>query len=399
MRIVSIVGARPQFIKLLPIAREFARYHEAGTKSLIHSVIHTGQHYDYEMSQVFFDRLGLPAPDYHLGVGPGGHGQQTGRMLEKIEEVLLRECPDLVAVYGDTNSTLAGALAAAKLHVLCAHVEAGLRSYNRSMPEETNRVIADHVSDILLCPSDDAINNLCREGFGNYVDHESLMSGGDVDVSIDFPVITNVGDVMYDALLMSLDVAAEQSRIMDRLSLEPKEYLVATVHRAENTDDLDRLGQIFNALAELSRRTRVVVPLHPRTRKAIEANHPQLNVDLSGVEIVHPLDYLDMVWLTKNASAVLTDSGGVQKECYWLEVPCITLRDETEWDQTVACGANVLAGADRERIINAVRLPAQPTSLPLAYGDGRSAQKILDILMGISERMSSRSKTPLQAQR
>ena len=392
MRIVSIVGARPQFIKLLPIAQELARRQESGANSPTHLVIHTGQHYDYEMSQVFFNRLGLPNPQYHLDVGAGSHGQQTGRMLERIEEVLLRDSPDLVIVYGDTNSTLAGSLAAAKLHILSAHVEAGLRSFNRDMPEETNRVVSDHTSDILFCPSKTAVENLRREGFTSHLDHASLSGGDGAHGPVDLPVVAHVGDVMYDALLTSVDVAAEQSRIMEQLSVQTHEYLLATVHRAENTDNLDRLQQILSALSELSRSTRVIVPLHPRTRKAIDASQGELDVDLSRIEMVPPVDYLDMLWLTKNARAVLTDSGGVQKECYWLRVPCITLRDETEWSDTVECGANVLAGANHERIVRAVHQPPQPSSHPHAYGDGRGAQKILDILTVVGMRETAQPR-------
>ena len=383
MKIVSIVGARPQFIKLMPLVREVARRQQTGANSLDHVVVHTGQHYDYEMSQVFFDRLELPDPQHHLGVGPGGHGRQTGRMLEGIEEVLSQESPDAVVVYGDTNSTLAGSLAAAKLHILSAHVEAGLRSYNRDMPEETNRVVSDHVSDILLCPSETAVENLRREGLTRLVDHDSLVSRNGAGSPVELPVVVNIGDVMHDALLVSVDIAAEQSRILEKLSAEPSGYLLATVHRAENADDLDRLRQILEALSELSKSTRVIVPLHPRTRKAIDAGHKELGVDISGLEIVAPVDYLDMLWLTKNAKAVLTDSGGLQKECYWLGVPCVTLRDETEWTETVDAGANVLTGADRGSIVSAVHRAPQPSSEPRAYGDGHAAEKIVDTLVAV----------------
>lgn len=383
MKIVSIVGARPQFIKLMPVAREVARRRQTGADSIDHMVVHTGQHYDFEMSQAFFDRLELPSAQYHLGIGSGDHGQQTGRMLEGIEGVLSKESPDVVVVYGDTNSTLAGSLAAAKLHITSAHVEAGLRSYNRDMPEETNRVVSDHVSDILLCPSETAVENLRREGLARLVDHDSLVNRNGAGEPVQLPVVVNVGDVMYDALLISVDIAAEQSRILEKLSAEPCEYLLATVHRAENTDNLDRLRQILTALSELSKERRVILPLHPRTRKAIETGKDELGLDLSGLDMIAPVDYLDMLWLTKNARAVLTDSGGLQKECYWLGVPCVTLRDETEWTETVDAGANVLAGAEHQRIVGAVRKAPQNSGQPRAYGGGHSARKILDILVGV----------------
>ena len=383
MKIVSIVGARPQFIKIMPVVREVSLRQQSGANSLDHLVVHTGQHYDYEMSQVFFDRLELPDPQYHLGVGSGGHGQQTGMMLQGIEDVLLRESPDVVVVYGDTNSTLAGSLAAAKLHITSAHVEAGLRSHNRDMPEETNRVVSDHVSDILLCPGETAVENLRREGFTNIVDYDALIDRNRVQGPLELPVVLDVGDVMHDALRMSVEIAAEQSRKLDVLSVQPKEYLLATIHRAENTDNINRLRQILGALSELSKSTRVIVPLHPRTRKAIEAGQDELGLDLSELDMVAPVDYLDMLWLTKNAKAVLTDSGGLQKECYWLSVPCVTLRDETEWTETVDAGSNTLAGADHGRILGAYHSHLQPVGQPYAYGDGHSAQKILETLVAV----------------
>jgi UDP-N-acetylglucosamine 2-epimerase len=343
MKIVSIVGARPQFIKAAAVSRELRRGH---TEILVH----TGQHYDYQMSGVFFDGLELPPADVNLGVGSGSHGAQTGAMLADVEAVLVRERPDCVLVYGDTNSTLAGALAAAKLSVPVVHVEAGLRSFNRRMPEEINRVLVDHVSDLLLCPSDTAAAHLANEG-----------------------ITTNVhvvGDVMLDVLNWATErIAAAPPRALDRLGLNGGSHLLATVHRSENTDDAGRLTRIlsaFNAIDE-----RVVFPVHPRTRKAIAGLDCPVSPQL---QLIDPVGYVDMVALTKSARMVLTDSGGLQKEAYWLGVPCVTLRDETEWVETVEAGWNTLAGADAESILGAVRSYSPPSAHPSLYGHGRAAQ-------------------------
>ena len=384
MKAVSVVGARPQFIKLSPIVRELERRQRSGSWAPVHKVVHTGQHYDYEMSQVFFDKLHLPAADYHLGIGSGSHGQQTGLMLAAIEEVLLREEPDVVLVYGDTNTTLAGALAAAKLHIRIAHVEAGLRSYNRLMPEETNRVVADRVSDILLCPSDTAVANLGREGLTTVVGTNGLDGPAWKSGSLEFPVVANVGDVMHEALLTSIEVAEERSEALQRLSLSAKGYLLATVHRAENSDDHQRLRQLLATLAGLGRSNKVIVPLHPRTRKSLDSMEDQVDLVDSSVEIIPPVDYLDMLVLAKNARAIVTDSGGVQKEAYWLGVPCITLRNETEWPETVEAGANVLVGADPDRIIAAVHNPPDSEREPHAYGDGHASERIIGVLEALT---------------
>jgi len=286
------------------------------------------------MSSVFFRELDLPTPDYNLGVGSGSHGQQTGLMLMRIEEVLLRELPDWVLVYGDTNSTLAGALAAAKLHIPVAHVEAGLRSFNRRMPEEINRVVTDHLSTLLFCPTQTAVDNLLREG---------VTKG-----------VHLVGDVMQEALLWAAERAHSVSTILERLGLEEKAYLLATVHRAENTDDPHRLSTILAAFQELSQSLPVVFPLHPRTRQRMAEFG--LQDYLSSLRVVEPLGYLDMVRLEQAAGVILTDSGGVQKEAFWLGVPCVTLREETEWVETVECGANVLAGVEKTGIVESVKL-------------------------------------------
>jgi UDP-GlcNAc3NAcA epimerase len=325
-KIASVVGARPNFVKLAPVSRELRKMFDE-------VIIHTGQHYNYEMDKVFFDDMGIPAPNYHLGVGSGNHGYQTGEMLKRIEEILLEERPDAVLVFGDTNSTLAGALAAAKLHIKVAHVEAGLRSYNRRMPEEINRVLVDHCSDLLLCPTGTAVENLLKEG----------VTRG----------ICMTGDVMVDAQRDCALISEKRSRILEEMDLEPRKYHLATIHRAENTDDPERLKSIVEALEEIGD---VVFPCHPRAEKYIK----QLGlweglVAGEKATVIKPVGYLDMIMLEKNARKILTDSGGVQKEAYLLGVPCITLRDETEWVETVEDGWNVLAGADRERIVDLVR--------------------------------------------
>ena len=363
MKVVTIVGARPQFIKAAAVSRELRiKHHEI--------LVHTGQHYDYEMSGIFFDGLELPPADINLGVGSGSHAAQTGAMLKGIEDVLIAERPDWLLIYGDTNSTLAGALAASKLHVPVAHVEAGLRSFNRDMPEEVNRVVADHLSDALLCPSDTAVANLAAEGMTRHVHL--------------------VGDVMLDVLNWARQRAqASGPGILGRLGLREKAYLLATVHRSENTDDPARLSSIvraFNALDEP-----IVFPVHPRTRKAIIGTDCQ---PLSHVHLIDPVGYLDMVALTGSARLVLTDSGGLQKEAYWLGAPCVTLRNETEWVETVDAGWNVLVGSESGSIVEAVTSFAPPTSHPALYGDGAAAGRCVDLLsLGAHTEQSSRSET------
>ena len=319
-------------------------------------LVHTGQHYDYEMSGAFFDGLELPTPDVNLGVGSGSHGAMTGAMLKGIEDVLVAERPDYLLIYGDTNSTLAGALAASKLSIPVAHVEAGLRSFNRRMPEEVNRVVADHLSELLFCPSDVAVRNLAAEGVTR-------------NVHI-------VGDVMLDVLDWARQrLAGNSSPVSARLQLKDKSYLLATVHRSENTDDPERLSQILGALNSIGEP--VVFPLHPRTRKMIKDGGFQLE---HSILLTDPVGYLDMVGLARAARLILTDSGGVQKEAYWLGVPCLTMRDETEWVETVEAGWNTLVGADREKILQAVRSFAPSSSRPALYGDGFAAAKCVDLL-------------------
>ncbi len=362
MKIVTVVGARPQFIKAAPVSRVLRQSH---TEVLLH----TGQHYDENMSAVFFAELDLPQPDVNLGVGSGLHGAQTAAMLAGIEQVLLAEKPDWVLVYGDTNSTLAGALAAAKLHIKVAHVEAGLRSFNRRMPEEINRVLADHISTLLLCPSQTAVENLAAEG----VTHGVHL----------------VGDVMADALAFAAARAQTHSDVLQRLGLSEKGFLLATVHRAENTDDPARLHAILEAFSALDEP--IVFPIHPRTRTYLEAL--DLKSTIHNLKSIDPVGYLDMVRLEQAARMILTDSGGIQKEAYWLGVPCVTLRDETEWVETVQAGWNVLAGADTARIVTAVREFVLPEVRPALYGDGAAAARIVGRLQSDKDKRLSRCST------
>jgi UDP-GlcNAc3NAcA epimerase len=330
MKLLTIVGARPQFIKAASVEHAI-RLSVASGADLRSVLVHTGQHYDFEMSRVFFDELDLQTPDYDLGIGSASHGVQTARMLEAIEAVLVSESPDVVLVYGDTNSTLAGALAAAKLHFPVAHVEAGLRSYNRRMPEEVNRVLTDHVSRWLFCPTDAAASNLKREG---------IVDGVHV-----------VGDVMYELAARFGNESDLPSGWVSR-GLERGAYLLATVHRAENTDDEGRLRGILRALANVCALVPVVLPIHPRTRRILT----RMAVTLPDrVHVVEPLAYRAMVAVEAGASVIVTDSGGVQKEAFWLGVPCVTVRDETEWSESLDSGRNILAGADPDRIVTAVR--------------------------------------------
>ncbi len=385
VKLLHIVGARPQFIKAAPILRSIQEYNVIhGGPKIREILVHTGQHYDYRMSQVFFDELGLKAPDYHLGVGSGSHGYQTGEMLKRIEEVLLKEKPNVVVVYGDTNSTLAGALAAAKLHFPVAHVEAGLRSFNKKMPEEINRLLTDHISSFLFCPTKVAVENLRREGFTHVLyGGELLPYPMDWLPSESGPIVANIGDVMYDAVRMYLELAEERSTILEVLGLRPKEYALATVHRAENTDDPGRLRTIFESLETVAYEgLPVVVPLHPRTRAAFSSF--LFNPDSLRLRILEPLSYLDMLVLEKNARVILTDSGGVQKEAFFFGVPCVTLREETEWVETVDAGWNTLVGSDPEKIIRAVREAKEGIESAWPYGDGEAGKRAVQVLVHLA---------------
>ena len=353
MKVLTVVGARPQFIKAAPVSRVLRQEN-------VEILVHTGQHYDDQMSAVFFHQMQIPEPDYHLGVGSGSHGHQTGQMLERIEDALLAEKPDWVLVYGDTNSTLAGALAAVKLHIPVAHVEAGLRSYNREMPEEHNRVLSDHCADLLLCPTQTAVDNLVREG---------ITQG-----------VHLVGDVMYDAALQFSEIAVQHSAILQELGLKSEGYLLATVHRPYNTDNPENLHNILTAFAEMEEP--VVFPVHPRTRqRIIELGLGMQQFVSSNLYLIDPVGYFDMLTLEKNARIILTDSGGVQKEAYFFAVPCITLRPETEWIETVRAGWNQLVDADSGHILQAISVHSQPKKPPPPiFGDGQAAKKIIDLL-------------------
>lgn len=344
MRIVTVVGCRPQFVKASAVS---AALRAAGVAEVL---VHTGQHHDPEMSDVFFDDLDLPSPAHHLGVAGGGHGQMTGRILEALEPVLIRESPDWVIVYGDTNSTLAAALCAAKLQLRVVHVEAGLRSGNRRMPEEINRILTDHVSHLRLCPTTAAVHNLAREGINTGVYHS--------------------GDVMFDVMLRARGPAREQSTILQRLDLTGKDFAVATVHRAENTDDDVQLRRVIDWLRVAAAERTIVMPLHPRTVHAVA----RAGANLDGLLVCAPVGFLDMTRLLDACTAVYTDSGGLQKEAYFHGKPCVTLRHETEWVETIACGWN--------------RLWDQPDYLPRSviteYGDGNAARVVVDIVSGCS---------------
>ena len=351
MKIVTVVGARPQFIKCAPVSRELRKEHQE-------ILVHTGQHYDPEMSDIFFEELHIPRPDYYLNVGSGTHGKQTGEILAKTEEVFIKEKPDFVLVYGDTNSTIAGALAAVKLHIPVAHVEAGLRSFDRMMPEEINRVMTDHISDIFFCPTQTSVNNLAAEG---------ITKG-----------VFLVGDVMADALAFNKDLALKQSRIHKTLGLEAGTYLVLTVHRPSNTDSRNRMEAIIGALRESG--MPVVFPVHPRTKKYLQQYGLWEDMP-ENIRVTEPLGYLDMLCLMSNARKILTDSGGVQKEAYMLGVPCITLRENTEWVETLEGGWNVLVAIIPKIIVEEIdRL--QPASKPKTahFGNGKTAEKILEII-------------------
>lgn len=365
MNLVTIIGARPQIIKAAAVSRAIVEHNKKHADcQILETIVHTGQHYDKNMSQVFFEELDIPEPHFNLGVGSGPHGEQTSKMLQGIENVFVKEKPDCCLVYGDTNSTLAGALTAAKLHICVAHVEAGLRSFNRRMPEEINRVVTDHISDILFCPTEKSVDNLSNEG----------ISAG----------VHQVGDVMFDSIRFYTKRAKTvEQRTLKRLDIRPKSYYLATVHRAENTDDGMRLANIFEALDEIATTDcPVVLPLHPRTVKYVQKYGLKF---ANGIRAIQPISYLEMVVLEKNARLILTDSGGVQKEAYWFNVPCITLRDETEWSETVETGWNILTGADKHHILDVVRdghrkRDASPESL---YGNGDAAKQICKILQGV----------------
>lgn len=359
IRIITIVGARPQFVKAAMLSRAISMRNKEGM-SFEEKLIHTGQHYDENMSRVFFHEMGILKPTWQLHCGNHTHGAMTGQMLMDIEKILIDNQPDYVLVYGDTNSTLAGALAASKLHIPVVHVEAGLRSFNKAMPEEINRILTDHISSILCCPTQTAVQNLHKENITKGVYH--------------------VGDIMYDAALLFGKEAEQRSTILQTLGLSPKEFLLCTVHRAENTDSQERLCQIAQAWTEIAASKRIVIPLHPRTRIYLEKYNLLATLQQqSNILFTDPLGFLDMVMLERNARIILTDSGGIQKEAYFHKTPCITLREETEWTETIESGWNQLAGFHAKDIIKCLSTSNDRKEIQ-EYGDGNTAQKILDLL-------------------
>jgi len=349
MKLQVITGVRPQFIKAAPFLRELE------SRKIEYELIHTGQHYDYEMSQVFFEEIGLPKPHATLETGLGTHAEQTSRMLVALEVHMIRYRPQCVVVFGDTNSTLAGALAASKLHIPIVHIEAGIRSFNRRMPEEINRVLADTISRLLFCPSQVGVKNLKAEG---------IVSG-----------VFDVGDVMLDAINLFGPIAVSKSDILDKLEISDR-YLLLTLHRAENVDCIERLESIMRGLGAIEKK--ILFPIHPRTRKRLQ----EMNIDLPlNVTMVDPVGYLDFLKLQSTSQGILTDSGGLQKEAYWQGVPCVTLRDETEWVETVELGWNVLVGADEEKIAGALQHLEKRPDRPLLYGNGTACAQCVDIVL------------------
>nr|QNO41437.1 UDP-N-acetylglucosamine 2-epimerase [Methanosarcinales archaeon ANME-2c ERB4]QNO41961.1 UDP-N-acetylglucosamine 2-epimerase [Methanosarcinales archaeon ANME-2c ERB4]QNO42638.1 UDP-N-acetylglucosamine 2-epimerase [Methanosarcinales archaeon ANME-2c ERB4]QNO42859.1 UDP-N-acetylglucosamine 2-epimerase [Methanosarcinales archaeon ANME-2c ERB4]QNO43464.1 UDP-N-acetylglucosamine 2-epimerase [Methanosarcinales archaeon ANME-2c ERB4] len=350
MKIISIIGARPQFIKCAPLSR-------AIRKQCQEILLHTGQHYDPKLSNIFFNELNIPKPDYNLNIGSAPHGEQTGKMLIEIEKILIKEQPDLVLTYGDTNSTLAGALTASKLHIKTAHVEAGLRSFDRTMPEEINRILTDNISDLLFCPTETALKNLISEGItkGVYL----------------------VGDVMKDALEYNITIAEEQSEILSDLDLISGEFIVATLHRPANTDSKEKLLSVLKAFYNVDET--IVFPVHPRTEKYLQ-EYSQWDKLCECVKVIQPLGYIDMLKLMANAKKILTDSGGIQKEAYMLGVPCITMRENTEWVETIEEGWNMLVGSDYKKIVDAIKGFEGANKRSDVFGRGNSSERIVEII-------------------
>jgi UDP-GlcNAc3NAcA epimerase len=370
MKLLSIVGARPQFIKLAPFVRSINNYNRGKHNSIKHIIIHTGQHYDVGMSDIFFKELNIPEADCNLGIGSGLHGMQTGKMLIAIEKKLIELKPDIVITYGDTNSTLAGALAASKLHIKLAHIEAGLRSFNRKMPEELNRIASDHLSDFLFAPTQTAVNNLSNEGLRD----KTILSG----------------DIMFDAILFNKVIAGKKSSIIKFFQLENKKYAVITLHRAENTDNIFNLKNILAAVNKIAASgLKIVFPVHPRTAKFIKTKMGKWKPD-PNLNLIKPIGYLDMISLVDNSSMVLTDSGGLQKEAFFLRIPCITLRNETEWIETVEGKGNIVASVSIGKILNAVEYFKQTegnsiTDSKQYFGNGNASRIILDYLLNFRD--------------
>jgi len=349
MKILIVIGTRPNFIKIAPFLDEVKK-----EKKIQRVMVHTGQHYDFEMSKSFFEDLKIPNPDYNLGVGSGSHGWQTGETMKKLEPVVSKEKPDLIIVLGDVNATLAGALTAVKNHFPIAHIEAGLRSYDKGMPEEVNRVLTDHISDFLFCPTETSVSNLKREGIEKRV--------------------FNVGDIMYDAFLRNSRIAQEKSSILEQLEIREKNFFLLTLHRSRNVDNLERFERIIRAIGKS--RELILFPVHPRTKKTLDS----IKMGFRNVKIIGPVGYLDMLILEKNAKKILTDSGGVQKEAYWAKTPCITLREKTEWVETIESGWNILVGDDKEKITQAIGSFNPKNEQPDYFGQGNTSKKIINII-------------------
>ena len=391
MKLVTIIGARPQIIKAAALSRAIRNHYADQIQEVI---VHTGQHYDNNMSQVFFDELHIPHPDYNLHVGSASHGVQTARMTEGIEALLIKEQPDFIVLYGDTNSTLAGAVAAAKIHVPIVHIEAGLRSFNKAMPEEINRIVCDHCSTLLFTPTKAGLKNLKREGFT--IDEcgpstPSTSSGtegsGTAKPTIDNPKVYHCGDIMYDNSLHFAAIAEEKTDIIQRLELTAKPYILATIHRDTNTDHPERLSAIFRSIIKLSEECQVVLPLHPRTAKLLKTNLDETLqkhiFSCQNIKLIPPVSFLEMIALERHALLVMTDSGGVQKEAYFFKKPCIILRPETEWVEIVETGNAVLADADEGRIMQAWQhfRGNPPTVFPEIFGDGHAAEFMLEKML------------------
>lgn len=372
LKLLTIIGARPQIIKAAAISRAI---HHHFSNQLTEVIVHTGQHYDANMSQVFFDELGIPAPDYNLQVGSASHGKQTAAMISGIEEILVKEKPHAIVLYGDTNSTLAGAVAASKLHIPVVHIEAGLRSHSKAMPEEVNRILCDHVSTLLFSPTKTGYNNLLKEGFQG--DNKGPYTA-------DNPKIYHCGDVMYDNSLFFSDVAEQKTSILQTLDLKSNGFILATIHRNNNTDEAPRLNALFTSLADIAEQNqlRVILPLHPRTAHLLQSKLEQALYSRvqnnPWISIIPPASFLEMVALEKHCALVMTDSGGVQKEAFYFQKPCVILRPETEWIELVECGTAIVADADEKRIKDAFRTLYQKKGLsfPSLYGDGKAAEFI-----------------------
>lgn len=369
-RIITVVGARPQIIKAAALSRTIASSFKEQIEELL---IHTGQHYDENMSAVFFDELGIPKPNFQLNVGSGSHGKQTAAMLEQMEEIFLAEKPDAVVLYGDTNSTIAGSLAAVKLHIPVVHIEAGLRSFNKKMPEEINRISTDHCSTLLFSPTQAGVNNLRREGFEETAGMASL----------DAPKVYHCGDIMYDNSLHFSEIASEKSNVLGSLNIDPNRYILATVHRPSNTDKAENLSSIIRAFIEIGKSSglKIVFPIHPRTKGLIGAvleGNTKTEYEKYITE-TSPVSFLDMIQMEKNAALVMTDSGGVQKEAYFFQKPCVILREQTEWIEIVETGSAILTGASYEKIMAAyMSLTEKDLSFPNIFGEGKAANFILD---------------------